>query len=91
MQERREFLARAVRAKLHQIDLEKDGDLIQEIQDTESGRKIKLPGKRECIMADAELAGELIEKHEIKDTTPREPLNVLRERVRKARELHSRG
>lgn len=64
MRERREFLARVVRSKLHALDLEKDGDLVQEIvynSGEEGGgvKKLRLPGKRECIMADAELAGEL--------------------------------
>lgn len=66
MQERREFLARVVRAKLNEIDLKLDGDLIQEITDTitetSSTRKIKLPGKRECVMDDAKLAGDLSDK-----------------------------
>lgn len=61
MQERREYFARVVRAKLHELDLTKDGDLIQEIIDNEQGRKVKLPGKRECIMDDAKLAGEIVE------------------------------
>lgn len=64
MQERREFLARVTRARLDKLDLEKDGDLIQEIDyhDAESGgglKKIKTPGKRECVMDDAKLAGEI--------------------------------
>lgn len=67
MQERRERLARIVRIDLNNIDLSKDGDLVQEIIDTTSPegahyRKIKLPGKRECIMDDAKLAGELSDR-----------------------------
>lgn len=68
MQERREFLARVVRCQLHEIDFEKDGDLIQEIVRTEGTEskagieKFKLPGKRECIMDDAKLSGELPDK-----------------------------
>lgn len=61
MKERREFYARVVRANIVNLDMAKDGDLIQEITyDEEDGKKIrriKLPGKRECIMCDAELAG----------------------------------
>lgn len=62
--ERREFLARVVRADIAAIDLGKDGDLVQEktTRIDETGAeivKIKLPGKRECIMADAELAGDV--------------------------------
>ncbi len=74
MQERREFLARCVRLKMHEIDLDKDGDLVQEITRTEGSKgkagveKLKLPGKRECIMSDAELAGELTEHIEISGT-----------------------
>lgn len=69
MQERREFLARAVRIKLHALDLESDGDLVQEIDyrsEEEGGgiKKLKLPGKRECLMDDAKLSGELVEKIE---------------------------
>lgn len=75
MKERRDFLARAVRARLHEIDMEKDGDLIQEIIDNEQGRKIKLPGKRECIMDDAKLAGELIERQD--HTTAGEALPAI--------------
>lgn len=78
MRERREFLARCVRADLNALDLEKDGDLIQEkiITTTESGTtiKVKLPGKRECVMSDAELAGELVGK--IDHTTGGEPLTI---------------
>lgn len=64
MQERRERLARITRADLASFDTAKDGDLIQEIDYNEDGtiKKIKLPGKRECILADAQLAGEMPEK-----------------------------
>lgn len=69
MIERREFLARVVRADLNALDLEKDGDLLQEkiTTTTPDGKeivKVKLPGKRECVMSDAELSGELISKVE---------------------------
>lgn len=36
------------------------------------------------VLADAKLAGELVDKVEAKDTTPREPLDVLRKRVEEA-------
>lgn len=36
-------------------------------------------------MADAKLTGELTEKAEIKDMTPREPLEIVRARVEAAR------
>lgn len=81
MTERREFLARAVRIKLHEIDLDKDGDLIQEITYTEDGRKIKLPGKRECIMDDAKLAGDIVDKTAITDSKGRDvrlPVKLLK-------------
>lgn len=63
--ERRERLTRMTRVNMASFDMERDGDLVQEIIYHEDGvtpKKIKLPGKRECIMADAELAGE-IPKH----------------------------
>jgi hypothetical protein len=61
MKERRERLARVVRANVTKLDLDQDGDLVQEItHDPETGAvvKLKLPGKRECIETDAKLAGE---------------------------------
>lgn len=62
--ERREFMQRVKRVNLAAFDMEKDGDLLQEIIRTTAPDgtvtlKVKLPGKRECIMADAELAGDL--------------------------------
>jgi hypothetical protein len=78
MTERREFLARVVRANMSSLDLATDGDLVQEVteEDTPSGyrRKVKLPGKRECIMADAELAGDL---RPGANETPRVRLQVI--------------
>jgi hypothetical protein len=66
MAERREFLARVVRADFNNLDLSKDGDLIQEKIITETKKStrttVKLPGKRECIMDDARLAGEMPEE-----------------------------
>lgn len=62
MQERREFMARVARVDMMTFNPAKDGDLIQEVVRDEKGTKLKLPGKRECIMDDAKLAGELIEK-----------------------------
>jgi len=76
MQERREFLARVVRLKMHTINLDVDGDLIQEIRPTKMGTVLKVPGKRECIMADAELAGELIEKVDINIRAPLTPEQI---------------
>lgn len=69
MTERRDRLARYVRADPSSLDLTKDGDLLQEYT-VISGKegttiKFKLPGKRECILADAQLAGDLIEKMEV--------------------------
>jgi hypothetical protein len=43
------------------------------------------------VLADARLAGELIEKREQKDTTTREPLAELRARVDAARAWHARS
>lgn len=74
MQERRDFLARVVRADMAKFDASKDGDLIQEITEevvsdhegeTKTIRKVKLPGKRECVLDDAKLAGELIDKQDL--------------------------
>ncbi len=63
MLERRAFLARVVRIDMGSFDINKDGDLVQEMTTTEGPNgtttKLKLPGKRECILLDAELAGEL--------------------------------
>lgn len=83
MQERRRFIARVVRADLTNLDLEVDGDLIQEITRTEGTKdragieKFKLPGKLESVMADAKLAGDLTEKSEITHSgDPSAPLIV---------------
>ena len=43
------------------------------------------------LLADAKLAGELTEKAEIKDTTPREPLEVVRARFEAAKLAHGRS
>lgn len=63
LREKRERLARMVRVDLENFDPAKDGDLLQEKTITKSDDsvtvKYKLPGKRECIMDDAKLAGEL--------------------------------
>jgi hypothetical protein len=63
--ERRERLARYVRANPVTMDIESEGDLIQEVtRDPITGKvtKIKLPSKRECIESDARLAGEWMER-----------------------------
>lgn len=91
MAERRAFLARVVRCDLSKIDTNKDGDLLQEIIVNEQGTKLKLPGKRECVLLDAQLAGEMVEKHEVKDVTGRETLSELRSRVEAAMGSHSRS
>jgi len=54
--EKREFLARVVRAKLEQVPL--DSDLWQEVAVTSTGTKRKLPGKLEAVRLDNDLAGE---------------------------------
>lgn len=66
MQERRKFLARNVRVDLTKFDPLQDGDLVQEIDYHPDGKvkKYKLPGKRECVMDDAKLAGDLTERTE---------------------------
>lgn len=65
MQERREFMARVARLDLEAFNPAKDGDLLQEKTITTSvtgtTTKYKVPGKRECIMDDAKLAGEIVE------------------------------
>lgn len=72
MQERRQFMARVKRVNLHNFDPEIDGDLIDEITIEDGKKKFKLPSKRGCIMDDAKLAGELIDKAELtgKDGAP---------------------
>lgn len=69
MKERRNFLARTVRAHMDGFDMIRDGDLVQEItrDKTDFGEtvKIKLSDKRACVMDDAKLAGELIDKTDL--------------------------
>lgn len=66
MRERREWLARVVRANVNDLDIEKDGDIVEEIIIDANGKKrFKLPSKRACIMDDAKLAGEIIERSDI--------------------------
>lgn len=94
--ERREFLARCVRADLNALDLAADGDLIQEKITTETEHgvtvKVKLPGKRECVMSDAELAGELKTGVSVSISVDvREPLDQLRERLKTAQPRHARN
>ena len=43
------------------------------------------------LLADAKLAGELIDKVEAKDTTPREPLDAVRARIAAAAATHGRS
>ena len=56
--EKRKFVARLLRSNLSTFDAEVDGDLLQEVSDTEFGKKIKLCGKMEAIKLDNDLAGE---------------------------------
>lgn len=72
MTERREWLARTVRANIKHLDLSVDGDLPEEITEENGKTRIKLASKRACIMDDARLAGDLIEK--IDHTTDGQPL-----------------
>ena len=51
----------------------------------------KMADRIAAVMADAKLAGELTEKAEIKDTTPREPLEVVRARIAAAEATHGRS
>lgn len=96
MAERREFLARVVRADVTRLDTEKDGDLVQEIVINEQGTKLKLPGKRECILLDAQLAGEMVEKVDmsLKDKRvllPDERARLLRESIARRNPAHGRS
>lgn len=81
MRERREFLARVVRLDMMALDASKDGDLVQEVitTTTENGTstKLKLPGKRECIMDDAKLAGELTDRVELSGAIKTTPADLL--------------
>lgn len=66
MKERREWLGRTVKLNLAKLDVEKDGDLIEEIVHEADGRKrYKIASKRACIMDDAKLAGDLIDKTDL--------------------------
>lgn len=65
MKERRDFLARVVRVRLKGIDLDKDGDLLEEFSEEAGKIRFRLPSKRACIMDDAKLAGELIDKTDL--------------------------
>jgi hypothetical protein len=66
MQERRDFLARVVRANPKTINLETDGDLLEEFTTEENGKiRFRLPSKRGCVMDDARLAGELIDRQDL--------------------------
>lgn len=66
MKERREYMARVKRVNVVNFDPERDGDLIDEIIIEPDGKKrIKLPSKRSCVMDDAKLAGELIDKQDL--------------------------
>lgn len=56
--EKRKFMARLVRTNLSLLDMEKDGDLLQEISDTEHGKKVKLASKLDAVKLDNDLAGE---------------------------------
>lgn len=73
MRERREWMARNKRVDLLNFNAEIDGDLVEEITIEPNGKKrIKIASKRACIMDDARLAGDLIEK--IDHTTDGQPL-----------------
>lgn len=65
MAERRDFLARVVRANPKALDLDKDGDLLEEFSQEAGKIRFKLPSKRGCVMDDARLAGELIERTDL--------------------------
>lgn len=66
MQERREWLARSLRANPKDLDLDKDGDLLEEYTKGGDGmERIKLAGKVSVLMADAKLAGELIDRQDL--------------------------
>jgi hypothetical protein len=86
MAERRAFLAAVVRTPVSEVD--EHSPLCQKYEVTEAGTKVWMPDKRACVLDDARLAGELIEKTEVKDVTPRESLDELRERVALARARH---
>lgn len=75
MQERREWLARSVRANAKTLDLDKDGDLVEEIIVDGDKTRVKLASKRACIMDDAKLAGDIIDKTDL--TTDGEALPTV--------------
>lgn len=66
MRDRREWMSRVKNVNLYTFDPEKDGDLADEIViNSDGSKRIKLASKRACIMDDAKLAGELIEKTDL--------------------------
>ena len=54
--EKRDFIARLVRAKVG--ELSRDSDLWQSIKTTDTGTEYRLPDKLRAILADNDLAGE---------------------------------
>jgi hypothetical protein len=56
--EKREFLARIVRMKGDEIDLDKDGDLVNGVRLKEQGRELILPDKLAAIKIDNDLSGD---------------------------------
>ena len=77
----------AAAAKACVLTLERKRDLLAGFA---NNCDAKMADRIAAVMADAKLAGELTEKAEIKDTTPREPLAVLRARAEEARKRHTR-
>jgi hypothetical protein len=75
-----------VRTPVSEIDA--TSPLCQKYEVTDAGTKVWMPDKRACILDDARLAGELIDKAEVKDTTPRESIESLRLRVAAAKARH---
>lgn len=86
MKERRRFFAKVARVDLLDFDPKRDGVLVQEVVEIISRGKdgeetirktIKVPGKRECIMDDAKLAGDLVDKVDVRGVTAATPEQIL--------------
>lgn len=72
--------------------LDASSNLVQSVETLENGKvRLKMIDKMRAAELLAKLAGYQIDRIEIADTTPREPLTVLRARVQEALTKHSRS
>lgn len=91
--EKREFYASVLRTPIGAID--ENNPLCHSVKRTFSERgetvEYKALDKLKASELDSALAGDLIQKHEIVDKTPREPLDVIRSRIGNAAPAHARN